>query len=173
MEARLARRQTKNQLVPVVGRARKPQMQQTSGRSWTREKEREFLEVLGETCNVTRACEAVGMSVRGAYKRRETTRQAAWGDLRAFLEISRQRGELVVVRGADPHLEMGALYELSLRKKYPPVLLFESIKGYPSDCRIATNVRTSPLLVGNLDLEAVRERVIKKLLRSKARQERG
>jgi 4-hydroxy-3-polyprenylbenzoate decarboxylase len=87
----------------------------------------------------------------------EVTRQAAWGDLREFLDLSRKRGELVVVRGADPHLEMGALYELSLRKKYPPVLLFEDIKGYPSSCRVATNVRTSPLLVGNLDLEAVKE----------------
>ena len=83
--------------------------------------------------------------------------QEAWGDLRAFLDITKQRGELVVVRGADPHLEMGALYELSLRKTYPPVLLFEDIKGYSPDFRVATNVRTSPLLVGNLDLEAVKE----------------
>jgi 4-hydroxy-3-polyprenylbenzoate decarboxylase len=87
----------------------------------------------------------------------ESVRQSAWGNLREFLDISKQRGELVVVRGADPHLEMGALYELSLQKTYPPVLLFEEIKGYPANYRIATNVRTSPLLVGNLDLEAVRE----------------
>src|SRR5436309_13882954 len=87
----------------------------------------------------------------------EQTRQAAWGGLREFLDISRQRGELVEVRGADPHLEMGALYELSLRKLYPPVLLFEEIKGYPANFRVAVNVRTSPLLVGNLDLDAVRE----------------
>jgi UbiD family decarboxylase len=87
----------------------------------------------------------------------DAQRLTAWGDLRDFLDLSRQRGELVVVRGADPHLEMGALYELSLRKKFPPVLLFENIKGYSANCRVATNVRTSPLLVGNLDLEAVRE----------------
>jgi UbiD family decarboxylase len=87
----------------------------------------------------------------------EETRQAAWGDLRRFLDISKARGELVVVRGADPELEMGALYELSLRKTYPPVLLFEDIKGYPAQFRVATNVRTSRLLVGDLDLEAVRE----------------
>src|SRR6187397_1912832 len=87
----------------------------------------------------------------------EASQRAAWGDLREFLDIAKQRGELVVVKGADPHLEMGALYELSLRKTYPPVLLFEEIKGYPSGYRVATNVRTSPLLVGNLDLEAVKE----------------
>src|SRR5688572_16389386 len=87
----------------------------------------------------------------------DAVRQRAWGDLRAFLDITKQRGELVVVRGADPHLEMGALYELSLQKTYPPVLLFEDIKGYSPNFRVATNVRTSPLLVGNLDLEAVKE----------------
>src|SRR3954452_16736207 len=85
----------------------------------------------------------------------EATQRAAWRDLREFLDIARGRGELVVVKGADPHLEMGALYEPSLRKTYPPVLLFEDIKGYPPHYRVATNVRTSPLLVGNLDLEAV------------------
>jgi 4-hydroxy-3-polyprenylbenzoate decarboxylase len=93
------------------------------------------------------------MTVQGVT---EALQQAAWGDLRAFLDIAKERGELVVVRGADPHLEMGALYELSLRKTYPPVLLFEAIKGYSPKFRVATNVRTSPLLVGNLDLEAVK-----------------
>jgi 4-hydroxy-3-polyprenylbenzoate decarboxylase len=87
----------------------------------------------------------------------EAQQQAAWGDLREFLDIAKERGEVVVVRGADPHLEMGALYELSLKRLYPPVLLFEEIKGYPPNFRVATNVRTSPLLVGNLDLEAVKQ----------------
>lgn len=82
-------------------------------------------------------------------------RLAAWGDLREFLRLTSERGELQVIHGADPHLEMGALYELSLEKKYPPVLLFEGIKGHSPTMRVATNVRTSPLLVGNLDLEAV------------------
>src|SRR3954471_21540723 len=87
----------------------------------------------------------------------EADKQAAWSDLREFLRIAQRRGEVEIVRGADPNLEMGALYELSLQKTYPPVLLFEDIKGYPANYRVATNVRTSPLLVGNLDLEAVRE----------------
>lgn len=85
----------------------------------------------------------------------EADRLAAWGDLREFLRLSRQRQELQTIRGADPQLEMGALYELSLEKKYPPVLMFEDIKGYPATTRVATNVRNSRLLVGNLDLEAV------------------
>jgi 4-hydroxy-3-polyprenylbenzoate decarboxylase len=94
------------------------------------------------------------MKVQGVT---EELQQAAWRDLREFLDIARTRGDLVVIKGADPHLEMGALYELSLRKLFPPILLFEDIKGYDKNYRVATNVRTSPLLVGNLDLDAVRE----------------
>jgi UbiD family decarboxylase len=85
----------------------------------------------------------------------EADRLAAWGDLREFLRLTEQRQELQVIRGADPYLEMGALYELSLEKKYPPVLMFENIKGYPANTRVATNVRNSRLLVGDLDIEAV------------------
>ena len=83
-------------------------------------------------------------------------RLAAMGDLREFIRLARERGELEVVRGADPYLEMGALYELSLKKLHPPVLLFEDIKGYPSDHRVVMNVRFSRLFVDDLDLEAVK-----------------
>ncbi len=37
----------------------------------------------------------------------------ALGDLRVFIKQVEARGELMVVRDADPHLEIGALYELS------------------------------------------------------------
>lgn len=84
-------------------------------------------------------------------------RTAAIADLRAFLEISEARGEVEVVRGADPDKEMGALYELSLEHLFPPVLLFEDIKNAEIDCRVIMNVRTSKLMVGNLDLDAVRD----------------
>src|SRR6185312_5976141 len=82
--------------------------------------------------------------------------RAAMADLRRFIELSRERGELEVVKGADPYLEMGALYELSLRKRYPPVLLFEDIKGYPATHRVVMNVRFSRLFVGDLDMAALK-----------------
>lgn len=83
---------------------------------------------------------------------------AAARDLRAFIELSRERGELEVIRDADPHLEMGALYELSLRHLYPPILLFEAMKGYDPQYRVLMNVRFSRLFVGELGLEAVKLR---------------
>ena len=55
--------------------------------------------------------------------------RAAWKDLRSFIEIARAMGELEVVEGADPKEEMGAIYELSLDREIPPVLLFEGMKG--------------------------------------------
>lgn len=88
----------------------------------------------------------------------KTDQNAALRDLRAFIELSRDRGELEVVRGADAHLEMGALYELSLRHLYPPILLFEAIKGYAPEYKVVTNVRFSRLFVGELGLEAVKRR---------------
>ncbi|MDX1483234.1 MAG: UbiD family decarboxylase [Alphaproteobacteria bacterium] len=86
----------------------------------------------------------------------DAERLEAMGDLRAYMRIVEERGELEVVDGADPHLEMGALYELSLLKRHPPVLLFENIKGYSPDFRVLTNVRFARTLVGDLDLERVR-----------------
>ena len=81
---------------------------------------------------------------------------AAIASLRDFLRISEARGEVQVVSGADPDREMGALYELSLEHLYPPVLVFEDMKGCKADCRIIMNVRTSRLMVGDLNLDAVR-----------------
>ncbi len=83
--------------------------------------------------------------------------KVAEGDLRAFLDAADQMEELVVVEGADPHLEIGALYELSLEHEYPPVLLFDKIKGFPAGFRIAMNLKTSRVLGENNSLEGVRE----------------
>ena len=82
---------------------------------------------------------------------------AAIASLRDFLRISEERGEVQVVSGADPDREMGALYELSLEHLYPPVLVFEDMKGCKADCRVIMNVRTSRLMVGDLNLDAVRD----------------
>jgi UbiD family decarboxylase len=86
----------------------------------------------------------------------DAERIEAMADLRAYMRIVEQRGELEIVDGADPHLEMGALYELSLRKRYPPVLLFRNIVGYAPEFRVITNVRFARTLVGDLDLDRIR-----------------
>src|SRR5262245_62881929 len=50
---------------------------------------------------------------------------------------------------------MGALYELSLQKPVPPVLLFRKIKGYPDNHRIVCNVRSSKVLNDGVGIELV------------------
>ena len=81
---------------------------------------------------------------------------AAIASLREFLRISEERGEVQVIEGANPDKEMGTLYELSLDHLYPPVLLFKDMKNCAADCRVIMNVRTSKLMVGELNLDTVR-----------------
>jgi 4-hydroxy-3-polyprenylbenzoate decarboxylase len=85
----------------------------------------------------------------------EARRHAALGDLRQCLEFAEEMGELEVIEGADPHLEIGALTTLSLRHEIPPILLFRRIKGYPDNYRVAVNVRSSRVLNDGYGLDLV------------------
>src|SRR5688500_13580264 len=85
----------------------------------------------------------------------EARRNAALGDLRKCLEFAEEMGELEIIDGADPHLEMGVLYTLSQAKVVPPILLFQKIKGYPDDFRVVVNVRASKVFLQGEGLELV------------------
>lgn len=89
-------------------------------------------------------------------KQSKTYDAAAMGDLRVFLERAEESGEFKRIRGADPHLEIGALFELSHEHLYPPVLLFEDMKGCDPSHRILCNVRVARFVVGDLTLDAVK-----------------
>ncbi len=86
----------------------------------------------------------------------DESRKAALGDLREAIDVAARIGELDIIEGADPHLEMGALFELSLRKATPPVLLFRKIKGFPDDHRIVVNMRASKVFSQGVGLDLVR-----------------
>ncbi len=86
----------------------------------------------------------------------DSDRRAALGDLRELIRIASSRGEVETIRGADTHLEMGALYELSLKQLYPPLLLFEDIPGHAPGQRVLMNVRFSKIFSGDLTLDALR-----------------
>jgi UbiD family decarboxylase len=74
---------------------------------------------------------------------REAMMLEALGDLRKTLEFAEEMGNVEFIDGADPELEIGALYEISLEEPSPPVLVFRNIKGYPPGHRVAMNIRTS------------------------------
>lgn len=86
----------------------------------------------------------------------EETRIAALGDIRKAIEVAGEIGELDIIEGADPDLEMGALYELSLQKPVPPVLLFRKIKGCPDNHRVVVNMRASKVFNAGVGLDLVR-----------------
>ena len=87
---------------------------------------------------------------------RETIMLEALGDLRKTLEFAEEMGNLEYIDGADPDLEIGALYEISLEEEQPPVLVFRNIKGYPPNYRMAVNVRSSKVFDnGETGLERV------------------
>jgi aspartate aminotransferase-like enzyme len=141
-------------------------MQRGSPRGWTKEKERRFLEVLGETCNVTRACEAVGMSTNGAYKRRRKNAafRAAWLET---ISAAYQRLELVLLdrafNGTEKIIQRHDGTEDRMRE-YPNKLGLSLLKMHRHTA--AETVREAP----PEDADEVRERVIRKLLRLKERQ---
>ncbi len=59
--------------------------------------------------------------------------------LRGFIEEVERLGELRVARGADPHLEVGAITELAHHRVNGPAVLFDELVGYPPGYRLLVN----------------------------------
>ena len=85
----------KSKALTIVGGS-KPQARKASSREWTRTKEEKFLTALAETCNVTRAAEAAGISLTAAYQRRKKVAafRAGWAEA---IASAYQRLELVML----------------------------------------------------------------------------
>lgn len=60
-------------------------------------------------------------------------------DLRSFIDFVEGNEDLRRVSGADEHLEIGGLAELTVREDSAPALLFDDIVGYESGHRILVN----------------------------------
>jgi 4-hydroxy-3-polyprenylbenzoate decarboxylase len=66
------------------------------------------------------------------------------GDLRGWLALMEDIGELRTVRSADWDLEIGAICELNYKQADPPALVFDDIKGYATGRRVvAASVSTA------------------------------
>lgn len=151
----------------VLAGDRVPQMQREPSRNWTKEKERDFLAALAETCNVTRAAERAGMTARSAYHRRARNAafRAAWLDAvgtaysrleLALLDRAFNGTEKVIRRSdgsEDRMLEYPNQMGLSLLKMH---------RASAAEAHAETPQE---------DLEEMRERVLKKLARLKRRRD--
>ena len=75
---------------------KKPQMRKASKRNWTKAKEREFLSVLAETCNITEAARRAGVNASYAGRRRKSNAAFRAG-FREAIGTAYQRLELVLL----------------------------------------------------------------------------
>jgi UbiD family decarboxylase len=66
-----------------------------------------------------------------------------FADLREYLQVVEEAGQLKRLPGANWDLEIGAVTELAASSPNSPALLFDSIKDYPAGFRILTNVLAS------------------------------
>ncbi len=60
-------------------------------------------------------------------------------DLRDWIQISEEMGELKTLKNCDWNLEIGAITELVHHKEDGPAVLFDEIKGYPKGYRVLSN----------------------------------
>lgn len=147
---------------------KRPQLRARTKRSWTKEKEAKFVSVLADTCNVTRAAAEAGVSVGGAYKHRKDNAAFRAGWLEA-IAVAYQRLELVLLDRAFNGTE-----KLVKRRdgsdermiEYSNQLGLTLLKMH-RDAAVEADTEFRPE-----DIEEVRERLLKKLKRLKARRER-
>jgi hypothetical protein len=152
------------ELVLVGGK--RAQKRKASSRDWSKAKESEFLSVLADTCNVTRAAAEAKVSVSAAYRRRKTDAafRAAWLDA---IAAAYQRLELVllervfvgtekIVRRKDGSEERMIEYPnqlaLTLLKMHRDTAV-EAVADAPAD-----------------DMEEIRDRLLEKLERLRKRE---
>lgn len=73
-------------------------------------------------------------------------------DLREFISLVEQMGLVRHVEGADAYLEIGGVTEIAAARPESPMLLFDSISGYPRGFRVLTNatfnIRMAALALG-------------------------
>ena len=146
-----------------------PKFQTPSARDWTSKKERIFLSVLAETCNVTRAVEAAGVSVSGAYARRQRNAafRASWRDA---IAAAYQRLELILLdrafNGTEKIVTRKDGSEDRMRE-YSGQLGLQLLKMHR-----ATAVEGDPASEPE-NIDELREKLFNKLERLRAREERS
>lgn len=145
----------------------RPQLRKRSKASWTKTKEREFLAVLAETCNVTQAAKAAGVSLGGAYRRRKSHAafRAGWGEA---LSTAYRRLELVLLdrafNGSDKVVTRKDGSEERVRE-YPNSIALALLRMH-RDTVVEAETEFAPQ-----ELDELRQKLIGKLDRLKARED--
>ena len=69
-------------------------------------------------------------------------------DLRSWLELVNELGELKVVEGAHWDLEIGAASDVNYRRTSPSALLFDRVVGYPQGARVLSSSMSNARRLG-------------------------
>lgn len=64
-------------------------------------------------------------------------------DLRSWIALMQEAGELITVKGAEREKEIGGIVDIAMRKMGRPAVLFEDIPGYQPGFRVLANLLTS------------------------------
>jgi hypothetical protein len=159
----MARKAKSDELTLVGGK--NSQLRKAKGKEWSKAKVAEFLSVLAETCNVTRAAAEAGVSVSAAYRRRKA--DAAFRN--SWLEAigaAYQRLELVLLERAFVGTEKIVRRKDGSEERmveYPNQLALTLLKMH-RDTAVEANTEFAPS-----DVEEIRERLIQKLQRLRKR----
>ena len=162
----MGKRGAKSKELTIVGGS-KPQKRKQSKRDWTKATEEEFLTALGETCNVTAAADAAGVSTSGAYKRRKKVAafRAGWAEA---IAAAYQRLELVMLDRA-----LNGTEKIVVRKdgseermrEYPNQIALHLLKMHRDS---AVEAIAEP---SDSEVEELRQRLFDKLDRLRKREE--
>ena len=145
----------------VATKSRKP-----CGREWTRQKEVAFLSALAETCNVTAAAAAGGVSMGGAYERRKKVAafRAGWAEA---IATAYQQLELAVLDRS-----LNGTEKITTRKDGSE----ERVRDYPNAVAMTllrmhreSATRAAEIAAPQDDIEEVRQRIFQKLQRLRKR----
>jgi hypothetical protein len=149
----------------VLAGGRKPHMRKASRRNWTRAKEREFLSVLAETCNVLEAARQARVCASYAYKKRAADARFRAGWI-AAIGAAYQRLELVLLDRAFNGTEKVVKRRDGSEERmleYSNQLGLALLKMHGDTAVEAETEFTAE------SADEIRERLIKKLRRLKAR----
>lgn len=142
-----------------------PRLRKRRSNDWTKAREESFLSTLAETCNVTLAAQAAGISTNSAYERRKKVAafRAGW---REAIATAYERLELVMLERS-----LNGTEKIIIRKdgseermrEYPNQIALHLLKMHRDTAKEAMS-EPEPT-----DVEDVRERLLNKLQRLKER----
>lgn len=153
----------KGELV-LVGSGR-PKMRKATARDWTREKEETYVNTLVETCNLTAAAAAAGVSTSSAWRRRKTNARFRASCAEA-IAAGYQRLELALLdralNGSEKIVTRKDGSEERVRE-YPNAVALTLLRMHRET---AAEVENEP---DEADADEIRERLVKKLERLRLR----